>query len=128
MPLNCGAGPRVILSYLNKADRQKYLSGKLTALTDNSQTDRKAILNELDDIRERGWAMTRDDVADGLSAIAVPLNNSRGELVAAISAGGLTPYITGPKQPALLNSMKAAADKMARLVGNLPANISSDEI
>lgn len=128
MPLNCGAGPRIILAYMSDSQRQSHLSGSLSGLTDNSQTDAAEILGELDDIKNRGWALTLNDVADGLSALAVPLTNADGKLVAAVSAGGLTPYITGPKQSDLLNTMKQAVRRMERLVSNLPSNISTNEI
>ena len=128
MPLNCGAGPRILLANMPDASRKRFLTGKLTALTEKSQTDNEALSAELGIIRKDGWALTKDDVAVGLSALAVPLKNRTGEVIAAISAGGLTPQITGKKQPVMLSTMNKAVQEMEFLVAELPGNISTDEI
>ncbi|GAB5469062.1 MAG: IclR family transcriptional regulator [Rhodospirillales bacterium] len=94
-PFNCGAAPRLLLANLPEAERERLLARPLAAITEKSITDPARLRVELAKIRETGWSFARDDVAVGLSAVAAPLRDSRGDLVAAVSLGGLTPQILG---------------------------------
>ena len=94
-PFNCGAAPRLLLAHLPEQDRERILAQPLTAQTDKSITDPDELRAELDKIRRDGWAFARDDVALGLSAVAAPVCDDRGALVAAMSLGGLTQHILG---------------------------------
>lgn len=122
MPLNCGAGPRILLAYLGAEKQESILSGDLTALTENSNVDRDKLKKELSLIRKRGWAVTQDDVALGLSALAMPIRNHSGELVAAVSLGGLTPQIVGKQQKELLGILKQATSEMEVLIKSHRSN------
>ncbi|WP_119168774.1 IclR family transcriptional regulator [Algihabitans albus] len=94
-PLNCGAAPRLLLAHLPVEEQDRILAQPLATLTDKSITDPDLLRVELDEIRRNGWAFARDDVALGLSAVAAPVRDDRGLLVAAMSLGGLTPQIFG---------------------------------
>ncbi len=94
-PFNCGAAPRLLLAHLPEEECERILSRPLKAITEKSITDPKALRAELARIRNNGWAFARDDVALGLSAVAAPVRDDRGNLVAAMSLGGLTPQIVG---------------------------------
>ncbi|MCR9125655.1 MAG: IclR family transcriptional regulator [Rhodobacteraceae bacterium] len=128
MPLNCGAGPRVLLAHLPPEDQKAVLARPLARLTDFSETDPAHLRRDLDRIVAQGWVITQDDVAAGLSAMAMPLKNDRGETVAAVSIGGLTPQIVGRNQNGLLGQLDAAVHDMARLVRTVDGHKSSGEI
>lgn len=96
-PFNCGAAPRLLLAFQPEADRERVLSQPLEAITERSITDSAVLRGELEVIRQQDWAYAQDDVALGLSALAVPLRDQRGAVVAAVSLGGLTPQILGPE-------------------------------
>lgn len=119
MPLNCGAGPRVLFAHLDPAHQRRLLEGSLEALTENSTVDAGQLRAELSEIRETGYATARDDVALGLSAIAVPLSNDAGDTIAAVSLGGLTPQIIGKREPALVATLQEAAADMRKAVQGL---------
>jgi DNA-binding IclR family transcriptional regulator len=114
LPLNCGAGPRLLLAHLPGAELERLAARPLPALTPKSETDWAVLEPHLAEIRARGWERTVDDVAVGLSALAVPVQDSGGAVIAAISLGGLTHHITGPREPELLDALRAAAAELAQ--------------
>lgn len=63
--------------------------GPLTALTPNTVTDPTELRRELDRIRRNGYAVVRDELEIGLTAVAVPVRED-GEVVAAVSVSGST--------------------------------------
>ena len=113
LPLNCGAAPKILFAYMPEEMRERLLDQEMTQLTPHSVADPKALRGELDTIRERGWALAQDDVAEGLSALAAPVRNDAGEVIAAVSIGGLTPQILGGSEPKLLPRLLACADDLS---------------
>ena len=69
---------------------------------------------ELSDIRSRGYSTDNEEFMDGMTAIAVPIRDSEGKAVAALSVHAL--QIRMPKEKALtyLDTMNAMAERVAR--------------
>ena len=105
---NIGTGPRVLLAF-QKPERQKQLITQTLAL-DTSQA--AVLLDELEDIRAKGAIVKHDEIASGLSAMAVPLLDHNGTILASISTGGLTPRYTGAERAQMLQSMIKATEDM----------------
>jgi len=57
----------------------------LAALTNNTITDLDTMAEDLERVRERGYAFDHEEVSIGLCCVAAPIYSSRGEVVAAIS-------------------------------------------
>jgi len=119
LPLNCGAGPKVLLAHMPNEERNGVLASNLTQLTAKSVIDAEHLRKELDDIRETGWAITHDDVAVGLSALAMPLTNAAGDVLAAVSVGGLTAQIAGDGAPRCLDDLLRCGQDLATLVRSI---------
>ncbi|TML47743.1 MAG: IclR family transcriptional regulator [Actinobacteria bacterium] len=58
------------------------------AYTPRTITDSKALVREIERVRERGYAQAIEEREPGLSAIAVPVRSSRGELDAIVALQG----------------------------------------
>jgi len=124
LPLNCGAGPKVLLAHMPDEERDSFLNSNLTQLTAKSVIDAARLQQELDDIRETGWAITHDDVAVGLS---MPLTNADGDVLAAVSVGGLTAQIAGEGAPRCLDDLLRCGQDLATLVRSIsPASIPTE--
>ncbi|MBP2227715.1 DNA-binding IclR family transcriptional regulator [Azospirillum agricola] len=108
LPMNCGAAPRVLLAYLEQEEVARVLARGTTRLTPYTTTDPAVLLEELETVRQRGWAVAVDDVYEGLSAIAMPVFDPDGALVASVSLTGLTPHIIRNGQPAFLEELRGA--------------------
>ena len=62
--------------------------GRLTAYTDRTIVDRKALEAELDRVRAQGWARATGEREDDLSAVAAPVRDGRGGLVGIMGVQG----------------------------------------
>ncbi|MDS0293692.1 IclR family transcriptional regulator [Halogeometricum luteum] len=60
----------------------------LPALTEESIVDREALFEELEETRERGYAVNRGEHFVGVSAVAAPILSNSGSVVGAISISG----------------------------------------
>jgi len=95
MPLNCGAAPRLLLAHMPEADQEAVLAGPLPALTRHSITNPIALRDKLTTVREQGWSLSTDDVVEGLAALASPVRDPSGDVIGAVSVGGLITTISG---------------------------------
>jgi DNA-binding IclR family transcriptional regulator len=109
LPLNCGGAPKVLLAFQSDDEIETALAGTLTKLTPKSITDPSELSKRLQLIRKRGWEFAIDDVAVGLTALALPILNEKGTPLCAISIGGLTPQMVERGRPVHLERMMAAA-------------------
>jgi DNA-binding IclR family transcriptional regulator len=98
LPLNCGAGPRVLLAWLPQAEIQTVIRHHLGVATPKSRVRTAVLVRELRRIRERGWDYTADDVMIGAAALGVPIRDRAGTVVAALSIAGLTHQLADRKR------------------------------
>jgi len=113
LPLNCGGGPKLLLAYQPDQEIQSVLSGPLIRMTAKTIVRPNLMYRRLKLIRKQGWEFAVDDVYTGLAALAVPVLDANGTLVAAVSASGLTPQMqTAAGNPIHLDVIRAAARKI----------------
>lgn len=79
--------------------------GELTAYTERTVTDRDALDTEIAKVRERGWAQAVGEREDDLNAVAVPVLDGTGTLVAVLG-------VQGPAGRFTPRAMRAAIDPM----------------
>lgn len=88
-PLHATSSGKVLLAHLDAARRAEVLrSSPLAAFTPHTITSEAALERELARVRERGYAVTLEELEVGLNALAAPIRSFHGEIVAAISASG----------------------------------------
>lgn len=64
--------------------------GRLERFTDATVDDPEELRREGIRVRERGWAVTTDELEVGLTGVAVPVQGPRGDVVAALGISGPT--------------------------------------
>ena len=62
--------------------------GPFRAFTTRTITDRQALATEIEEVRERGYALAAGEREPGLTAIAAPIRSARGELEAIVALQG----------------------------------------
>jgi IclR family acetate operon transcriptional repressor len=82
--LHCTAAGKVFLAF----GVAELPDGDLTRLTPQTVTDRQSLGRQLDEVRQRGYATIVDELEPGLSAVAAPVRDRGGAVVAALSASG----------------------------------------
>lgn len=94
-PLHCTAAGKVLLAYLNSAERDQLLADGLARFTAKTIVDRPTLEQNLAQIRQQGYTITHEEHQEDLSAIAAPIYDHTGRVIAAIAVSGPT-YRIGP--------------------------------
>ncbi|KAB8195732.1 helix-turn-helix domain-containing protein [Nonomuraea phyllanthi] len=71
----------------------------------------------LDEIRERGWASTVEELELGLNAVAAPIRGRDGSVVAAVSASGPSYRLTPQRLPEVAARLVEAAREISQRLG-----------
>lgn len=87
IPLHATSNGKVLLSDLDDEGLDAVL-GKLSSYTPQTITRRSRLREELDQTRERGYAIAIDELEIGLTAVAAPIRNAHGDVVASMSVSG----------------------------------------
>jgi IclR family pca regulon transcriptional regulator len=119
MPAHCTAMGKLLLSSLpDAAQRELLTSLKLTKRGPNTITTKKALREELEQVREGSFAVNDEELAAGLYAIAVPVRDQASEVVAAV---GLTAPSALISLDELVNALGphlvSAADRISARLG-----------
>ena len=125
-PIHATANGRVLLAHVSDGERDAILAaatapdGELTRLTERTLVSRDAVLADLDQVRLRGYAVARDELEVGLTALAAPIWGSTGEVVASLSVSGPT-FRIEDRLPLLVSEVVAAAAAVSARLGGAGA-------
>lgn len=108
---HCTAVGKVLLAHLEEPSLGAYLSDHpLDRHTPRTITTRAALDRELAKVRVQGYAQTRDELCEGISAYAVPIRDPWGVVFAAIGASAPSVRMqTADTIKATLAGLRAAA-------------------
>jgi DNA-binding IclR family transcriptional regulator len=84
-PLHCTAMGKVLLSYADEAVVRRLLNRKLEAHTANTITDPKQLREELEQVRNRGFAIDDEEITRGVVCVAAPIFGIDGRIAGAMS-------------------------------------------
>lgn len=90
IPLHATSNGKVLLAGLSDAEAKAVLGRRLASYTARTLTDPSAVVARLPAVRERGYAVVVDELEHGLSAVAAPIRNAHGDVVASLSVSGPT--------------------------------------
>jgi IclR family transcriptional regulator, acetate operon repressor len=88
IPLHAVSSGQVFLAQLPAPMLSRYLAEPLESFTPRTLTDAGSLLERLRDVRQEGHAWVREEYAIGISSVAAPVADARGELVAAVHVHG----------------------------------------
>jgi DNA-binding IclR family transcriptional regulator len=88
--LNCSAPGKVLLAYAGEPLLRAVVAAKPRKHTVNTITAKQKLAVELKAIRERGYALDREEYADGLMCFAAPIRNYEDRVVATVGISVLT--------------------------------------
>lgn len=96
-PLYCTGIGKAILAYLPDEEIEQVISKGLVPFTQNTIIDRDKLLDEMMQIRKRGYSIDNMEHEYGIKCVAVPVRNIREKVVAAISISGPSLRFTDDK-------------------------------
>lgn len=109
-PLYAGASNKLLLAYLPADVVDELIARGLEPITPRTITDPTRLKEDLAKIRQQGWAYTVGELTPGAAAISVPLWDSNGMVVAALSIAGLASMFSEDRLPGLISATRQAAD------------------
>jgi len=87
IPLHATSNGKVLLSGLHDEELARTLRS-LPAYTGTTITSKKALRSELAQVRYQGYALAVDELEIGLTALAAPIRNAHGDVIASVSVSG----------------------------------------
>jgi IclR family transcriptional regulator, acetate operon repressor len=104
-PMHRGASGKILAAFLESGDRRRLVEA----------LGAPQLQDELDAIRRDGLAMTVAELDEGAAAVAAPILDRRGRLVAGLSVAGPAERITA-RVPALRAAVLDAAGRVERVL------------
>lgn len=119
-PLHCVANGKVLLAFRPPSERERIAFGPLPHYTERTIIDPVRLVEELDDVRRRGYAVALGEIEDGLNAVAVPVGGPAGVVIAAVSVSGPAYRVTPDRVSELSALAIDAARRIAVRMGSTP--------
>ncbi|TPE70936.1 IclR family transcriptional regulator [Halalkalibacterium halodurans] len=117
-PLYAGACQRVILSFLPEQEQTAYLERvELVPLADGTITDKLLLKERISETQQTGVAISHSELENNTTAIAAPIYDHSGTIVAGISIAGPDIRVTEERLPMLKVTLKNAAKSISKQLG-----------
>jgi len=112
MPLAVGASSKVLVAYAEPGLLEELLNDEDWP----EYVDRNAYVEQLEQIRQQGYATSVEERELGTAAIAAPIFNRNGQLVAALAASGPSNRLTLEKMKEYAPLILDAAYRMGKMM------------
>jgi IclR family acetate operon transcriptional repressor len=116
-PMHCTSNGKVLLAFADDADR--ILAGPFPRFTEHTIMDPDALRHELEAVRKRGYAQALEELEEGLNAVAAPVRQADGRVIAALGVSGPAFRMHAVDVPRLGLLTAEAAQAVSRQLGYL---------
>jgi DNA-binding IclR family transcriptional regulator len=119
-PLHVTSSGKVLLAHQSAPSRRRLLDAAHTErFTDRTITSRRTLLGQLDEIVRSGFGITIEEYEEGLNAVAAPVRDHTGEVIAAISVSGPAYRLHRTRIDDVLPELLQAAAEVSTRMGQL---------
>ncbi len=87
-PLHCTGLGKIMLAFSDNNYKNTISQLNLETVTKNTITNKKELIEEIEEIKQRGFALDMEENEIGLVCVAVPVFSTTGKFIAAISTSG----------------------------------------
>lgn len=116
IPLHATSNGKVLLGGLS-AERLDEVLGGLTAYTELTITKKGRLRAEVAKAREAGYAVAVDELEVGLTAVAAPIHNAHGDVIASLSVSGPTLRLADERLREVIPMVVDAAAEVSHRLG-----------
>jgi len=118
LPLHVGAAPLVLLAGMKDQKIAKIMHEKgFKKYTENTVQKMDQLMEKIGKIRKYGYAESWEDVTIGVASYGAPVVDASGEIIAAISIGGILLRFEGERKKHLVNLVKETALAVSKDLG-----------
>lgn len=121
-PLHATSSGKVLLAWADDSVLAETLAGGLERFTEQTVTTKSALNAELATIRDRGWSATTEELEIGLNAVAAPIRDGSGKVVAAVSVSGPSYRLSVDSFAELAPKLVDGADEISARIGYFAPN------
>ncbi len=119
-PLHATSSGKILLAHLPAKERAVLVAETgLKKVTPHTITAKTKLEKNLAGVREAGYAWAREELELGLHAIAAPIRNREGTVIAAVSASGPSYRLTEERLHELAPVLRKGADEISHRMGYL---------
>lgn len=119
-PLHATSSGKVLLAHMAPRARQDLVrSAGLERFTTHTITDAEELLQQLRLVAHDGFAVSIEEYEEGLTAVAAPIRDHAGEVIAALSVSGPVYRLTAERARDITPMVVAAADEIGKRMGHL---------
>ncbi len=116
--VHCTAEGKVLLAHLPREKIENILDKRpMQQYTVNTVTDINNMLAHLEKVRNQGYAINAEELAEGLRAVAAPVFDHTGQVIAALSISGPTSRLTLERIARLVTVLKEASSSVSHRLG-----------
>jgi DNA-binding IclR family transcriptional regulator len=120
-PLNCTAVGKVLLAFLPDLPLEALgARGAIKGPTPNALTNLPRLRKELDEVRQLGHAVDREEFMLGVGCVAAPVFDHTGTVKAAVTTTTLAVRLNAEYVAQVAGEVKATAAAISRALGFLP--------
>ena len=117
-PLYAGACSRAILSFLPDAEIKEYLKSiELESFAMGTITDKEKLYETIVQVKDLGYTISHSELENHTSAIAAPIFDHKGEVIAAMSIAGLASNYQGENVGIFVEKLKQATAEISKQLG-----------
>lgn len=121
VPLHSVAAGKVLLASLPEREVLRLVRRGLDRFTERTLTQLEPLLEELARVRRRGYAAAFGEFDAALNAVAAPVHDARGQVIAAVDVWGPAFRVTPPRIPELVQQVRQTAAAVSVRLGGTPA-------
>lgn len=124
--LHAGAVPKLLLAYSPSESIERYLASRqpLQRFTTHTITDPASLRAELAAIRERGYSISDEDLDLGACAIAAPIFDRHGVVIAGVSIAMPASRFGAAERARYREAVVTAAAEISRRLGHRPDTLN----
>lgn len=93
LPVHRGASGKALLAFLPESEQQRII-----AAIDDPHLNKERLMRQLEEIRQMGYAYSKNDRVDGAAAIAAPIFDKTGRMIASLGLSGAAGRFTNEKK------------------------------
>lgn len=121
--LGVGQGSVAILAFLPESEREEIIRMNLPRLRELGTFDEVYLRTAIDQVRKQGYSAQNNGLIEGMAGVAVPIFDSTGRPVAALSVGTLSGRLNADRLPTVVELLKREAKSLSTQINPFDTTI-----
>jgi len=117
LPAHCTASGKLFLAHLPEPELDAFLSKPLQSYTEKTITSPVELRQQLEIIQQQGFSYDNEEFEEGILAIAAPIRNHQGDIIAAMSIPGPVNRMTEDRISEITDSLIETAQTVSHRMG-----------